>query len=543
MKRITHQQYLNLKSKFRVFLFAFVMMIFGFSTNIYPHRAEFRMVVRFGNGPMQVATINLYSLKSYLMYSGSSQSTARGEILNNVDTVNFIADVTDGTLFVDDPDMEPVEPGTYLLRISNKYCILYIPTFNSNYNADFVLKFDGYVFTRLDNAQFGRHITISPTYTWTGYDVIVKNSFNAEGTMLLDGLNFTIPVGGRTFNWEQSSFPHTLGAIDQKPNTLNYWQRFSSWSNGATSRSISISAGSVTYQANFSNEYNITFQNSFSGATGGIIFINGQQKNAPYNTTALQNVGINASAVTNSINGISYSFSHWSDNSPEAYNHHFSPTDHETYTAYYIGKANNSSRNLHYYASDPNQPITVLWSEHPNTNVTKYQIWRKVKYKKQATSNPVLIGTVNRGTTTFADYEYAGTNSGYTDWILWYDVKAYFALDATYSSDDYVQVFSDGLLPKISDNNAELISENNIDNYPNPFNPATIISYQLVNSGNVSLKVYDVIGNEVSEIVNEVQNTGKHQVYFNASGLSSGIYIYRIIANGYNEAKKMILNK
>ncbi len=542
MKTITHQQYLNLKSKFRVLLFAFVMIIFGFSTNIYPHSAEFRMVVRFGNGPMQVATINLYSLKSYLMYSGSSQSTVRGEILNNVDTVNFVADVTDGPSFLDDPDMEPVEPSTYLLRISNKYCILYIPTFNSNYNADFVLKFDGYVFTRLDNPTIGRQITISPTYTWTGYDVIVKNSFNVEGTMLLDGSNFTIPAGGRTFNWEQSSFPHVLSAIDQKPTTFNFWQRFTDWSTGSANRTISISAGDGIYQANFRNEYNITFQNSFSGASGGIISVNGQQVNAPYNTTALQYTGVNAIALYNNINGISYSFTQWNDGISMA-SRHFYPTDHTTYTAYYVGRPNNQYRNLHFLASDPNAPITLLWNDHPNTNVTEYQIWRKSKYKKQATSQPILLGTVNRGTTSFIDYDFAGTTSGFTDWVLWYDVKAYFQPDNTYSLDDFVQVFSDGLLPKISGNNSEIITENKIDNYPNPFNPATVISYQLVNSGYVSLKIYDIIGNEIAVLVDEIKSSGIHQVYFNANGLSSGIYIYRIIANGYSESKKMILSK
>ncbi len=187
--------------------------------------------------------------------------------------------------------------------------------------------------------------------------------------------------------------------------------------------------------------------------------------------------------------------------------------------------------------------FTVIWNEHPNSYVTKYQIWRRAKYKKQVTSEPALIGTVNRGTTTFVDYEYAGTNSGFTDWILWYDVKAYFALDAAYSDDDYVQVFSDGLLQKNAGVSSILINENKIDNYPNPFNPATIISYQLLNSGYVTLKIYDVTGGEVAELVNEVQNAGNHQIYFNASGLSSGIYIYRIIANGFVDTKKMILTK
>ncbi len=361
--------------------------------------------------------------------------------------------------------------------------------------------------------------------------------------MSVDYNNVSIPAVGKTYSWASPWFPHRLSAIDQKPIALNYWQRFQNWSTGSTNRTISISAGNNTFQANFKNEYNIAFQNSFSGATGGVITVNNIQHNAPYQTTLLQYDSIPATAVTNSINGISYSFNHWSDGSTQGYNYYFSPNDHSTYTAYYIGKANNSSRNLHFNSSDPNQPITVIWNEHPNAYVTKYQIWRRSKYKKQVTSEPVLIGTVNRGTTTFVDYEYAGTNSGFTDWILWYDVKSYFSLDATYSDADFVLVFSDGLLQKNKTQNSENIVEDKIENYPNPFNPSTVISFQIINSGYVTLKVYDNLGREIETLVNEEKNSGKYNVVFDGSNLSSGIYFYRIITNGFVETKKMILTK
>jgi len=491
------------------------------------------------------ATVELYSLNSYLKYSGASENIPRGETINGA-VVNFVADITDMQSNTTDPSMPPVAPGSYLLKIGNKYCTLTIPNFNPAYNADFVLQFVGGVFTRIDNAQLGRQISISATHTWTGYDVIVKNSFNLEGIMSLDNINFTIPAAGTTFTWEQSSFPHRFEAKDQKPDDLDYWQRFYSWtvngSNETYDRVKSISTGNNIYQANFKNEYNINFQNSFSGTTGGVIKVNGTQQNAPYQTTVLQYDSISATAITNSINGISYSFSHWSDGSTQGYNHYFSPSDDTTCTAYYIGKANNASRNLHFNAS-ANQPITVIWSEHPDSNVTKYQIWRRIKYKKQATSNPVLIGTVNRGTTTFVDYDYAGPSSGFTDWILWYDVKSYFSLDGTYSDDDFVLVFSDGPLAKKNVNISNNITENKIDNYPNPFNPSTVITYQIVNPGYVTLKIYDNLGREVVTLVNEEKNAGKYYLSFDGTNLSSGIYFYRIIANSYTETKKMILTK
>jgi hypothetical protein len=80
-------------------------------------------------------------------------------------------------------------------------------------------------------------------------------------------------------------------------------------------------------------------------------------------------------------------------------------------------------------------------------------------------------------------------------------------------------------------------------NYPNPFNPTTRISYQLPKNGFVTLKVYDILGREVASLVNENQQAGNYSVPFDASKLSSGIYIYTIRANDFVQSKKMILMK
>ncbi|HRI46908.1 MAG TPA: T9SS type A sorting domain-containing protein [Ignavibacteriaceae bacterium] len=82
-----------------------------------------------------------------------------------------------------------------------------------------------------------------------------------------------------------------------------------------------------------------------------------------------------------------------------------------------------------------------------------------------------------------------------------------------------------------------------LQNYPNPFNPKTSISYQLSTSGNVVLKLFDVLGNEVATLVNEHKPTGKYEVQFDGTNLTSGIYFYRIQSGSYIETKKMILMK
>jgi hypothetical protein len=88
-------------------------------------------------------------------------------------------------------------------------------------------------------------------------------------------------------------------------------------------------------------------------------------------------------------------------------------------------------------------------------------------------------------------------------------------------------------------------------NYPNPFNPSTVISYQLPVSTNVSLKVYDLLGRKVAMLVNEYKDAGSYEVEFSASGgsisggdtynLSSGVYIYRLQAGNFSQARKLIL--
>ncbi len=80
-------------------------------------------------------------------------------------------------------------------------------------------------------------------------------------------------------------------------------------------------------------------------------------------------------------------------------------------------------------------------------------------------------------------------------------------------------------------------------NYPNPFNPTTGISYQIPVRSHVMLKVYDILGREITTLLNEVQNSGSYSVTFNGSKLASGIYFYKLQAGNYSLVKKMILLK
>ena len=80
-------------------------------------------------------------------------------------------------------------------------------------------------------------------------------------------------------------------------------------------------------------------------------------------------------------------------------------------------------------------------------------------------------------------------------------------------------------------------------NYPNPFNPSTKIEYSITSQSHVSLNVYDIIGNEVAQLVNKSQPVGNYRFNFDGSNLSSGTYIVRLTAGDKIETMKMILMK
>ena len=104
----------------------------------------------------------------------------------------------------------------------------------------------------------------------------------------------------------------------------------------------------------------------------------------------------------------------------------------------------------------------------------------------------------------------------------------------TWIGDQFVDVEDQAVLPTRYE-----LSQN----YPNPFNPTTLINYSVVNKGNVSLKVFNILGQEVATLINKEHAPGVYQVNFDASTLSTGMYIYQIQAGSFVTSKKMLLIK
>src|SRR5690606_33730207 len=80
-------------------------------------------------------------------------------------------------------------------------------------------------------------------------------------------------------------------------------------------------------------------------------------------------------------------------------------------------------------------------------------------------------------------------------------------------------------------------------NYPNPFNPSTKISFTIPESGYTTLKVYNLLGSEVADLINEIKQPGMYEVSFDAAGLSSGTYFYLLESGSFRQVRKMVIIK
>jgi hypothetical protein len=383
--------------------------------------------------------------------------------------------------------------------------------------------------------------------------IYASNNFGS-GTINLE--NSTVSSGSYALKSVGESV--SVGAIDQSDGTYNriwntsgtnnsYWKRNTTAIIGATSRNYSYTVvsgdNSITLTADLKKLYNATFQNSYGSGT---LTVAGNSVSSPATTQIVEgnNVTVNTpSYVLNNSDYLDYYFSNW-DGTYTTATKTFTINSHETHTANYTRKANV----VNCFAWDftnvaVGNYIQLTWNEHPNSNVTKYRIWRKEK-----NGTEMYIATVNRGTTSYTDnsFQYASSSDPDKN-TLFYRVSVYCSLDGgTWNEGGEKTVTAVGdILQKEAEKISakEVPSEYKLENYPNPFNPTTTISYQLPEAGMITLKVYDMLGKEVATLVNEVKQAGYYSATFDASKLASGIYISTIQTNKFTQSKKMSLVK
>jgi photosystem II stability/assembly factor-like uncharacterized protein len=123
------------------------------------------------------------------------------------------------------------------------------------------------------------------------------------------------------------------------------------------------------------------------------------------------------------------------------------------------------------------------------------------------------------------------------------DKYTYYMAGGTYQ-EGRIYHTSNGGSTSVNNNSAISVSEFSLSqNFPNPFNPVTAIKYNVPNKSFIVMKVYNSVGKEIVELVNEVKAGGVYEVKFDASSLPSGVYYYKLTSENYSETKKMILIK
>ena len=182
-------------------------------------------------------------------------------------------------------------------------------------------------------------------------------------------------------------------------------------------------------------------------------------------------------------------------------------------------------------ASVTGNDVKLLWETATETNNSGFSIERK-----SDNSQYLEVGFVPGFGTTSEPKSYSFNDQNLRTGEYTYRLKQ-IDFDGTVNYSDKVSV--DVIAP----------AEFSLDqNYPNPFNPSTKITFSLAADSKVSLKVFDVIGQEVASLINQDLSAGVHNYTFNATGINSGVYFYRIEATGVNgtefvDVKKMILVK
>jgi len=170
--------------------------------------------------------------------------------------------------------------------------------------------------------------------------------------------------------------------------------------------------------------------------------------------------------------------------------------------------------------------VNLNWSTASETNNQGFEIERKFENKEYNT-----IGFANGFGTTTEPKEYIFVDENVEPGIYYYRLKQ-IDFDGSFEFSDEIEM--DVVIP---------IEYSLFQNFPNPFNPSTIIKYSIPEQGLVTLKVFNAIGEEIISLVNEVKQSGVYEIEFNAMNLPSGMYFYRLQSGSFVETKKMILLK
>ena len=206
------------------------------------------------------------------------------------------------------------------------------------------------------------------------------------------------------------------------------------------------------------------------------------------------------------------------------------------------------SRMINYFNVEPMQlPSTPVLVSPANSEVIDSSsvlfVWQQSQ--PQVSKYWIELDTTDQFTNPFVNSDITDTTYLYSGLLInknyWWRVRA--LNSAGWGDFSEVRTFSTNIVG-VEDNEFQTPKMFSLEqNYPNPFNPSTTIAYSIPKESQVSLKIYDVMGREVVEVVNGRQSAGAYNVEFDASSLASGTYFYKLAADDFVSVKKMVLLK
>jgi hypothetical protein len=288
----------------------------------------------------------------------------------------------------------------------------------------------------------------------------------------------------------------------------------------------------------------VTVTNSFGA---GEITIGTAAEESPYQQKWLADAGVSIGAVSpQTVNGLIYTFDNWSDAGDQT--HVVTPTLDDfgtfSFTANFAVSGPVPVTGLAVGGSNGN-PVHISWDVHPNSGVN-YYIYRKVKHNG-VMGQEEFVATVSHETDSYDDDTWFVI--GYSIDHLFYDARAHHESTSTFATAQWEGgIYGESILKigrdlkEFPSDEMPAVGEFSLSAHPNPFNPSTTIHYSLPNRSPVTLRVFNTLGQEVAQLVNDGMDAGYHEVRFDAaSGLSSGVYLYRIQAGDFVQTKRLLL--
>lgn len=315
-----------------------------------------------------------------------------------------------------------------------------------------------------------------------------------------------------------------------------------------------------TFTARYLKYFNITVQNQFVGLSNqGDINIDGIHKSMsdgiPFVQEKLEDSYIRLAPVDYQvINGIKYTFDHWSDGETDSV-YTFKVTGDKSISAVFVGKPIVVPNLLS--TSPIGQMIKLTWTAHPNSNCS-YEVWRykKDQHNPSNTSTDSLT-TLAHSATSWTDPLFKKTH-GYTHYLLTYDVRAVYSVENTTADPDFrCNAFGNISLWSVNGNDSTQVSPESAGEekfteplkvYPNPFNPVTTVRFYLAEGSRVSAVIYDIRGSKVIELINGFKEAGSYSVTWggrdsNGANVASGLYFLRYVSAENQLVKRLILMK